>query len=146
MLTKKASKSLMEWEPVNERILTERFFSKFQKVSIIQCYAPTNIADEERKEEFYQQLQAVQDRVPRRDIVIGREHFMGAEGMGTINENGEFVVDFCEMNDLVIGGAVFPHRKINKVTWRSPDMITENQIDHIAVSRRGGPYKMFEHA
>ena len=40
MLTKKATKSLMEWEPVNERILTARFFFKFQKVSIIQCYAP----------------------------------------------------------------------------------------------------------
>ena len=111
---------------------------------------PTNIADEERKEEFYQQLQAVLDRVPRRDIVIvmgdmnakvgsdnaGREHVMGTEGMGTINENGEFFVDFSEMNDLVIGGTVFPHGKINKVTWRSPDMITENHIDHIAISRR----------
>ena len=111
---------------------------------------PTNIADEERKEEFYQQLQAVLDRVPRRDIVIvmgnmnakvgsdnaGRQHVMGAEGMGTINENGEFFVDFCEMNDLVIGETVFPHHKINKVTWTSPDMITENQIDHIAISRR----------
>ena len=61
---------------------------------------------------------------------------MGAEGMGTINENGEFFVDLCEMNDLVIGGTVFPHCKINKVTWRSQDMITENQIDHIAISRR----------
>ena len=76
----------------------------------------------------------------------GREHFKGRRtGMGTM-ENGEFVVDFCEMNDLVIGGEVFPHCKINKVTWRSPDTITENQIDHIAVSRTGGPYKMFEHA
>ena len=88
--------------------------------------------------------------MPRRDIVIvmgdmnakvgsdntGREHVMGAEGMGTINENGEFFVDFCAMNDLVIGGTVFPHRKINKVTWISPDMITENQIDHIKISRR----------
>ena len=37
-----------------------------------------------------------------------REHVMGAEGMGTINENGEFFVDFCEMNDLVIGWGSLP--------------------------------------
>ena len=31
-LSRKAKKSLMEWEPVSERILTARFQSKFQKV------------------------------------------------------------------------------------------------------------------
>ena len=44
----------------------------------------------------------------------GRKHVMGAEGMGTINENGEFFVDFCELNDLVIGETVFPHHKIRQ--------------------------------
>ena len=147
MLTKEARKSLIEWEPVNERILTARFHSKFQKISIVQCYAPTNVADDETKEEFYQQLQATLDKLHRRDIVIvmgdmnakvgndngGREHVMGKEGLGTINENGELFASFCELNDLVIAGTVFPHRRINKVTWRSPDMITENQIDHITI-------------
>ena len=33
MLTKKASKSLVEWEPVGKRIITARFESKFQKVT-----------------------------------------------------------------------------------------------------------------
>ena len=33
MLTKKASKSLIEWEPVSKRIITDRFESKFQKVT-----------------------------------------------------------------------------------------------------------------
>ena len=150
MLTKKAAKSLMEWEPVNERILTARFYSKFQKVSIVQCYAPTNAAEEEVKEEFYLQLQGVLEKLPRRDITIvmgdmnakvgndnhGREHVMGREGVGVINENGELFTDLCETNDLVIGGTIFPHRRIHKVTWRSPDMKTENQIDHIAISRR----------
>ena len=33
MLTKKASKSLIEWEPVSKRIITACFESKFQKVT-----------------------------------------------------------------------------------------------------------------
>lgn len=53
LLTKQAYKSLMEWEPVSERVLTARFKSKFQEVTIVQCYAPTNAADPEEKEDFY---------------------------------------------------------------------------------------------
>ena len=150
MLTKRASRSLLEWEPVSERILTARFQSKFQKVTVIQCYAPTNNADEEVKEEYYEQLQSVLDKTPKRDITIvmgdfnakvgsdntGKEFTMGTEGLGVMNENGELFSNFCEQNDLVIGGTVFPHRRIHKVTWKSPDLSTENQIDHLTVSRR----------
>jgi len=38
--------------------------------------------------------------------------------------------------DLIIGGTVFPHKTCHKVSWVSPDNITENQIDHIAISKR----------
>jgi hypothetical protein len=42
MLTQKAFKATMEWNPVNERIITARFFSKFIKISIIpQTKRPT---------------------------------------------------------------------------------------------------------
>ena len=37
MLTKNASKSLIEWEPVSERIITARFESKFQKKVTLLC-------------------------------------------------------------------------------------------------------------
>jgi len=60
MLTKKANRNLTEWESINERILRAWCQSKFQKVSIIQCYAPTNTADQEIKEDPYEQLQVVE--------------------------------------------------------------------------------------
>nr|KAG5692669.1 hypothetical protein BaRGS_022669 [Batillaria attramentaria] len=79
------------------------FNSKGRKVTILQCYAPTNVADEEEKENFYEQLQAVLDKAPRRDLKIlmgdlnakvgtdntDRELIMGKHGTGTQNENGE---------------------------------------------------------
>ncbi|XP_052224834.1 uncharacterized protein LOC127840456 [Dreissena polymorpha] len=66
----------------------------------------------------------------------GREMVMGREGLGTTNENGELFTDFCANNDLVIEGTISSHRDIHRKTSRSPDMATENQIDHIAISRR----------
>ncbi|KAL8596941.1 hypothetical protein ACOMHN_027887 [Nucella lapillus] len=65
-----------------------------------------------------------------------KELIMGKHGMGEQNENGELFTDFCTFNDLIIGGTVFPHKKIHKATWISPDGRTENQIDHITIGRK----------
>nr|KAG5690467.1 hypothetical protein BaRGS_016467 [Batillaria attramentaria] len=66
----------------------------------------------------------------------GYENTMGTHGLGQMNENGERFADFCALNQLVIGGSIFPHKRIHKATWRSPDHVTENQIDHICISRK----------
>ena len=134
MLTKKATRALLEWNPVSSRIILARFDTKFQKTTIIQVYAPTNNADEDEKQEFYNSLQATVNIVPKRNIFLimgdlnakvgserlGRESEMGPYGIGTRNENGELFADFCAMNSLVIGRSCFPHKTSHKTTWVSP--------------------------
>nr|KAG5701747.1 hypothetical protein BaRGS_004349 [Batillaria attramentaria] len=150
LLAPEAARTLLAWEPVSARLLSARLNSKGRKITIIQCYAPTNAANEEEKEEFYSSLQSVFDRTPRRDmkIVMGdlnakvgdnntdRELVMGRHGVGTCNENGELFTDFCSFNNLVIGGTIYPHKKIHKTTWTSPDGKTDNQIDHFTIDRK----------
>ena len=152
LLAPEAQRALIGWEPVSSRIITAKFATKQKniKLSVIQCYAPTNDADEEKKDDFYHQLQTVLDRQGAKDITIlmgdfnakigsdntGYEEVMGAHGLGEMNENGERFADFCSLNRLMIGGTIFPHKRIHKATWRSPDHITENQIDHICISRQ----------
>lgn len=53
---------------MSSRILSAS--SKFQKTTIIEVYAPTNIADENEKEEFYSSLQTVVNNAPNRDILL----------------------------------------------------------------------------
>ena len=128
-------KTLLEWKPFNDRLLKARFNSKFAKLTVIACYAPTENAEEEIKDEFYDQLEEEIWTTPRHDVLMvvgdlnarvgeentGRERAMGTEGFGCINNNGERLSDLCVENNLVIGGTLFKHRNIHKTTWRSPD-------------------------
>lgn len=53
-----------------------------------------------------------------------------------MNENGERFADLCSFNQFAIEGSILPHKWIHKATWRSPDHVTENQIDHICIDKK----------
>lgn len=59
---------------------------------------------------------------------------MSSHGLGVRNENGEKFLEFCQDNDLTIEGTLFIHGEHHKYTWKSPDGVTKNQIDHVAIS------------
>ncbi|VDP69311.1 unnamed protein product, partial [Schistosoma curassoni] len=61
---------------------------------------------------------------------------MGRHGLGQRNENGERFSNLCAFNKLVIGGTIFPLKRIHKATWNSPDHTTEDQIDHICINKK----------
>ena len=130
LMTPEAKRALLSWEPMSPRILTARFNSKGRKVTIIQCYAPTNLAAIEEKDEFSHQIQAALDKTLKRDMKIlmadtnakvgadntNSEHIMGRHGIGVQNENGELFVEFCTFNHLVIEGTLYPHKTIHRTT------------------------------
>ena len=150
LTTPEATRALLSWESVSPRIITARFNFRGRKVEVLQCYAPTNTSSLGSREEFYEQIQATIDKIPKRDLKIlmgdlnakvgpdstDKELIMGRHGVGEQNENGELFSEFCMFNDLVIGGTFFPHKPIHKKTWKSPDRKTENQIDHITIDRK----------
>ena len=150
MMSKEAKKSMIEWTPISERLMVGRFKSRYTKLSVIQCYAPTNDAEEETKDTFYQQLQKALDNVPSHDVLLEigdpnakvgrsneeREKTMGKNGCSEMNENGERLVDICGLSDLVIGSTIFEHKEIHKLTWISPYRNVKNQIDHALINGR----------
>ena len=122
MLAPEAHAALIGWEPVSSRIITAKFTTKKKdiRLNIIQCYAPANDAEVEKKDDFYQHLQAVLDRRGTKDITIlmgdfnakigmdntGYKDIMGTHALGQMNENGERFADLCALNQLVIGGSI----------------------------------------
>ena len=152
MIAQEAEGSLIGWEAHGPRLMKASFWTTREKIKVhvILCYAPTNDSSDEDKDEFYNRMQALLDKSPGKDITIlmgdlnakvgqnnaGYEQVMGKHGLGQMNENGERLADLCAMNGLMIGGTLFQHKAIHKATWVSPDNTTENQIDHVCISRK----------
>lgn len=70
LLSANAKKALIEYVPFSDRIVKARLNSKYRKITILQCYAPTEPDDEESKDNFYNQLEAALNTIPTGDIKI----------------------------------------------------------------------------
>jgi exonuclease III len=109
LMSDKATKALIAWEPISKRIIKARFKSICYNITVVNVYAPTNDAEYEEKLMLYEQLQSIINKVNKRDILIlmedmnakignnndGMECVMGKEGVGKMNENGAMLVNFC---------------------------------------------------
>jgi hypothetical protein len=49
------------------------------------------------------------------------------------NDNGIRLINYAASVGMITESANFPHQKLCKFTWRSPDGNTTNQIDHVLV-------------
>ena len=92
----------------------------------------TNHEDEE-VEKFYNDLQTVIDKIPRREVIIimgdlnakvgegaDREYGIGPFGLGTCNERRDMFALFCQGNNLSITNILFQQHSRLRYTWISP--------------------------
>ncbi|VDP59559.1 unnamed protein product [Schistosoma curassoni] len=142
MLSKQARNALAGWESYGSNIIKASSKTKMEGITmnVIQCYAPTNDSNVDIKDQFYERLQSIIEKCPRNNLTIlmgdlnakvgidntGYKDIMGRHGLGERNENGERFANLCAFNKLVIGGTIFPHKRIHKATWISPNHTTEN--------------------
>ena len=97
------NRCLIEWKPINSRLMKIRMKRKHMNIAIIQCYAPTNDSEEHSKIAFCEQLQAELVSTPRHEMKIvmddlsakvgsdntNHNRAMEKEGCGSMNNNGE---------------------------------------------------------
>ncbi len=141
-----------QWEAIDDRIVLARFRISGEKcLTVIGVYAPTDLADEETKIRFYQQLQKVKDRTPSRDILVIAGDFnarVGAENSGIEkvlgrcglrekkNRNGEHLIHFATTNLMRIASTFYRHEKHHLGTWKEFGNDTVHQIDHILIQQQ----------
>jgi endonuclease/exonuclease/phosphatase family metal-dependent hydrolase len=148
LLSRRMQSSLLEWNPVSERLMIARIKAKNRNISVVVSYAPTEDSSAEDKEAFYDVLDGVLERIPKRDVTLligdlnarvgannkGLEHVMGPHGIGQVNENGGLLIECCGNHGLKIGGTMFIHKPCHKNSWISNDNRTTAQLDHVCIS------------
>ena len=114
----------------------------------MQVYAPTSNAEETEVERFYEDLQDLLERTPKKDVLfilgdwnakVGSQETPGVTGkfgLGMRNEAGQRLIEFYQENALVIANTLFQQHKRRLYTWASPDGQHRNQIDYILCSPR----------
>jgi hypothetical protein len=70
LFNKDTKNALLEWNPVSGRIITAWVKTKYRKVTIIQCCAPTEDGEPDEKESFYSLLDKTLVSLHRSDIVL----------------------------------------------------------------------------
>ena len=119
------------------------------KLIIISVYSPTNIAKDEEKEAFYDDLENFIHNLPPHDCVLVAGDFNARIGFDThynspqiisgnvfhefTNDNGFRLTTLCESSSLKPAQFKFPHPKNRLWTWMHPKG-TKAQIDHILIS------------
>ena len=54
------------------------------------------------------------------------------------NNNGESLIVCAVSRNMIVSSTHFPHKRIHKMPWGSPDGITFNPIDQVLIDRRHG--------
>ena len=98
---------------------------------VIQVYAPTSNTEE--AEQFYGDLQDLLELTPKKDVLfitgdwrakVGSRETPGVTDkfcLGVQNEAGQWLIEFCQENALVIANILFQQHKRRLYTWTSPD-------------------------
>ena len=151
LLSPIANRALLSYECLSDRLMTARFDCGIIKMTMVVCYAPTEVSNADSKDLFYQSLDATLQKTHKHDIRLivgdfnarvgndrqGYESILGPHAVAeTANDNGQRLLDLCVSNNLVIGGSLFPHKDIHKYTWTSQaGSKPRAQLDHILISK-----------
>ena len=112
------------------------FQGKPFNITVIQVYVPTSNAEEAEVEQFYEDLQDLLELTPTKDVLfiigdwnakVGTQEIPGVTGklgLGEQKEAGQWLIEFCQENALVITNTLFQqHEKtlyMDITRWSTP--------------------------
>ena len=104
-------------------MISVRFQGKPFNITVIQAYAPTRNAEDAEVEPFYEDLQDLLELTPKEDVLfiigdwnakVGSKDTPGVTGkfgLGIRNEAGQRLIEFCQVNSLVIANTLFQNTR-----------------------------------
>ena len=119
IVNKRVWKTVLGCNLKNDGMIFVCFQGKPFNITVIQVYTPTSNAEEAKVEQFYEDLQDFLKIIPKKDVLfligdwnakVGSQEIPGVTGkfgLGTQNESGQRLAEFCQENALVIGNILF---------------------------------------
>ena len=119
-------------------------------ITVISAYAPTLLASDDDKDEFYQQLTNLISSIPAgHDMTLLGDFnaricadadswtsIIGRFGVDKINENGQRLLELCSLFNISVASSIFKGSLRSKVTWMQPRSRRWIQLDHVIIRRR----------
>lgn len=151
-VSKDTMASVTNFVPISDRVMLLQLQTNSRKLNIIQIYAPTADKPDEEIEMFYELIKQTLESLNSRDINIvlgdfnakvgkGRcDKYIGEYGIGTRNERGDRLVQFCQEEGMIITNTFYKLPKRRLYTWKSPQDSDQNpvrnQIDYVLINAR----------
>ena len=130
--------------PASSRLITIRLRAVPFNITIIQAYAPTSDYDDNKIEEFCDQLQNVIDQTLKKGILVVQgdwnakvdqdacgnwQGICGPFCNDDTDERGLGHLKFARFNDLVLANNFGHHKVCRRWTWHGPNGQRYNQIE-----------------
>ena len=133
-----------------ERLMSLRIRHTIGVLTVVSAYAPTNQADGQVKDLFYQQLASAVEGCKAGETPLllgdfnarvgsertGYETVIGPHSKGERTENGSRLLEFARGHSLRIAGTWFERPDHHRWTWYSNTGTFAAEIDHILVKSR----------
>ena len=140
LLGQKARKALLKVRSVSSRVLTAEFDGN-PKTTVIVVYSPTNCADEDKVEEFYEDLRRAVSDVPAHNFLVVLGDFNARLGPEKVpypyhdqtNRNGKNLEEFMDEFGLLAANTQFRKKKGKLWTFRDRASDAMRQLDYILV-------------
>ena len=148
ILDKEMAKRVLKVDMVSDRIISVKIQADPVDLMIIQVYMPTSAHEDEEVDEIYDRIEELMAKENGKDYVVimgdwnavvgeGREgKEIGEYGLGTRNDRGEKLVEFCKRNKFMVTNTWFKKQKRRRYTWIKPGDIGRFQLDYILVRDR----------
>lgn len=149
LTNKELERRIIKYDPISPRIITIHIQLK-SVVVVIQIYGPTEGTEEEKVIEFYAELQRAVDTIREQQekiIIIGDWNArvgrdvnrglgsIGGYGEETLNRNGRKMLEFCQINELLIGNTFWEQEMDDKYTFIAEERDSKSLIDYIVFTK-----------